>query len=71
VSDAHRCAEASGAVPDPVTQIDDHQLGFGFAITAPDEKAGALIDDAAHRCQSDYMDVTARVWMSQGERLTN
>jgi hypothetical protein len=70
VSEAHRCVAASGAVPDPVAQVDDSHLGFGFAVTAPDEAAGARITDKAHRCQSDYMDVVARIWGSQRERLT-
>ena len=70
VAEAHRCVAASGAVPDPVTRVDGRQLGFGFAITAPDERAGARISDGAHRCQSDHMDVVARIWMSQGSTLT-
>ena len=70
VADAHRCVEATGAVPDPVRQMDGSQLGFGFAVTAPDENAAARISDKAHQCRSDYMDVVARVWMSQRERLT-
>ena len=69
VADAHRCVQASGAVPDPVRQIDGRQLGFGFSVTAADEKAAAPISEQAHQCSSDYMDVVARVWMSQGEPL--
>lgn len=69
VTDAHTCVAAAGAIPDPVKQIDGQQLGFGFEITAASESGAAPIQDAADKCLKDHMDVVARIWVSQSDKL--